>query len=102
MDWTQLYDVDLLGGFRRYAHLDHAGNLTHETKQDVTEIVDGNRAMYRGHPGGWKGDMHRVARIPLSIYWKLYQEGVIQDDEKFRRWLNDPENAAFRTRPGKV
>ena len=71
---------------------------------DVGDITAANRALHAqtDERAGWKGDMHRVASIPLVIYFDLLQKGIAQDKGAMRRWLNDPENAHFRTRPGRI
>jgi hypothetical protein len=51
---------------------------------------------------GWKGEFHRVASIPMSLYVQLRAEGKLDDQEYMKRWLNSSENQFFRTRPGKV
>jgi hypothetical protein len=33
---------------------------------------------------------------------ELKQQGIIDDPKALRRWLNDPDNRYFRTRPGRV
>ena len=45
------------------------------------------------HPDGWQ----RVASIPNIIVDKLMQEGRWGDREAMKKWLNDPNNIAFRT-----
>jgi len=51
---------------------------------------------------GWKGEFHRVASIPMSIYSQLKAESKLEDQEYMKCWLNDPENRFFRVRPGQV
>lgn len=47
-----------------------------------------------------EGAFH-VAEIPITVYEKAVQEGWDNPDG-WRRWLNDPANAPFRTWKGRV
>jgi hypothetical protein len=46
--------------------------------------------------------MHKVGSIPMSIYHELQKQGILQDEKRLKKWLNDPDNRVFRTRPGRV
>lgn len=97
-------DVDPLAGIVERVHLDD-DRIIRETIQDSTAIVEANHALYThfDERSNWKGDgEHRVASIPLSIFFKLKADGIVDDPVRFKRWLNDSENQAFRTRPGRV
>ena len=73
-----------------------------ETVQDVTDTLDANKAQYNDAERGWKGDMHKIADIPMPVYFDLKQRGILDDQERMAAWLNDPDNLHFRTKPGKV
>lgn len=75
-----------------------------ETTQDAGELAELNRALRNefDERAGWKGEFHRVASIPLTVYHELEKAGVTRDQAAFKRWLNDPDNRVFRTRPGRV
>ena len=73
-----------------------------ETHQEVEPIIEANKFLYNEDTGSRHGDLTRVASIPLNIYWKLKQDGIIDDQKKFRAWLNDSSNRFFRTRGGRV
>lgn len=95
-------------GIKRYFHYDTETDVvTIETVQDVTEIIETNKYLANAHdertPWNKKGmARNKVASIPMSIYYKLLREGILQDQERFHKWLNDPDNRLFRTRPGKI
>ncbi|MGI0149162.1 MAG: hypothetical protein ACREDF_06495 [Thermoplasmata archaeon] len=80
------------------------GTFVVEQRHDVEPIIEDNKARERGFDGraSWRGDWHRVASIPLSLWMTLRKTGLARDPRAFRRWLNDPDNALFRTRPGRV
>lgn len=78
-----------------------------ETKQDVTEITREAKFL-RNERGGermFKGDTPtHVASIPLALWFKWVEENpdIRHDDDALREKLNDPDNRAFRTHPGRV
>lgn len=41
-----------------------------------------------------------VARVPMTIYEQAIHEGW--DEDRWKQWLNDPDNKAFRIWPGRV
>lgn len=79
-------------------------SLTIYREEDVTELVERNRALYNSYDGRrarWKNPaMNWVASIPPTVYLDLMRKGILQDKKAFDRWLDDPDNQAFRTRPG--
>ncbi|MCK3776213.1 hypothetical protein MZK49_05650 [Ensifer sesbaniae] len=46
---------------------------------------------------GSHGSMVKVASIPELLYWELHRKGITDDPVAYRRFLNDPNNAKFRT-----
>tara|TARA_B100000131_G_scaffold188739_2_gene181661 strand:+ start:486 stop:815 length:330 start_codon:yes stop_codon:yes gene_type:complete len=74
-----------------------------ETTQDVSDIIARNRAsandVDKHKP--W-GEWSKVASLPLSIYYDLKQQGILDDKKRFTKWLNDPDNKYFRTRGGRI
>jgi len=82
---------------------DTTGLTTIETEQDVTELVESNKALYNlvDERTPW-AEGRRVASIPMNVYLDLVQKGVTKDPKAFKRWLNDPDNRFFRTSPGTV
>jgi hypothetical protein len=91
-------------GQKQYWHEDDDGNVTIQTVQDVTAVVEANKAAFNqvDEKANWKGDLHKVGSIPMSIYFDLQRRGILHDEKRLKVWLNDPENRVFRTRPGKV
>ena len=59
---------------------------------------------HRGRKSRWRDDElgSMVASIPMVLYMQLHKEGIVQDEERLRAWINDSDNSAFRTRPGKI
>jgi hypothetical protein len=97
-------DSDPLTGTETWFHWNGDGTFSIETKQDVTGVVERNKALYNEHDERtpWRGEWHLVGSIPLTVYFDLKQKGVLDDQKALKRWLNDPDNRGFRTRPGQV
>lgn len=96
-------------GITRLFHYDEATEeATIETVQDVEGIVEATKDEFKefDERANWKGEWHRVASIPISLYHDLIAKGVIELNDpnktKLKAWLNDPDNRFFRTRPGRI
>ena len=90
-------------------HADGDGGIISETKQDVTEIIEANKAQleFDKERKGHLNELHHVARIPFTVIDVLNQRGIMKgfkvvDEVGFARWLNDPENAVWKTYRGTV
>lgn len=100
----QLFSRDAATGITQWFHHDPVTDTsTIETVQDVAPIAGANHDDFKQVTSldRW-GDGQRVARIPLTVYHELRKKGITQDSAAFKRWLNDPDNRVFRTRPGRV
>ena len=97
-DWV-LFAHDALTGIATWYNPKE--NLVRKTS-DVTKILQSNQADRADQSDRW-GDGQRVASIPLDVYYTKLAEAVEQDDRKYlKRFLNDGDNAAWRTREGSV
>ncbi len=104
MNEKKLFYKDDALGITRIWHYDaDTDKATIETRQDVSKIIEENKQEYAqiDENARW-GEWTRVASIPMSIYFKLKAEGKLDDEAYMKRWINDPENKYFRTRPGEV
>lgn len=70
-------------------------------EQDVSAIIEANKAEFNDAPDRW-GEWTKVGSIPLSVYYELERKGILHDQKALAAWLNDPDNRAFRTRPGTI
>lgn len=93
------------------AHADGEGGLIIQTVQDVSGIVEANKKEFNTYDERTKWSDHafgnKVASIPLTVIDDLNKQGIMRgfaviDQKRFRHWLNEPDNRAFRTRPGVV
>lgn len=72
-------------------------------QQDATPIVEQNKLLQNMGPHDRKSGVRRVASLPLNIWQQLQdtwrKQGLSWEDRQkaMRRFLADPDNAAFRT-----
>jgi hypothetical protein len=101
-DWT-LVDHDFHLKRTVWARENPDGSTTYRTDYAVDDTLEANLAMRNSAEKGWKGDWHKIASIPLNVYYDQLAEAARQDDGKFlSRWLNDSDNRAWRTKDGRV
>lgn len=99
----RLFEHDPLTGITRWFHFDEADDSFYiQTTQETEDIVDQNKREANEAKSGWNGDWHKVASIPLTVFMQLQKEGIVHDQVALKRWLNDPDNAYFRTKHGNV
>lgn len=104
----QLISADASALKMTEAAADGEGGLIIRTSQDVTDIVEQNKAQYNaGSVHDKWGDLTKVASLPFTIIDTLNRKGIMRgfaviNEKEFRAFLNDPENRFFRTRPGRV
>ena len=95
-------DFDPTPGISHFFHYDDVTDeATITAEQDVTAVIEANKQAYNDAPDR-HGDWSRVAQIPMVIYMDLKKAGIIDDQVAMKKWLNDPDNRFFRTRPGSV
>lgn len=69
----------------------------------VDQILASNKADRSENANKRWGNGQRVASIPLDTYYTKLAEAVEQDDRKYiAQFLNDSQNAAWRTKEGNV
>jgi hypothetical protein len=80
---------------------DHAtGQMHFRIDYEVEGLIEQNKAAYNNAPNGWAGDyLHHVAKVPLNL-WYDKLEPAHGDSKVLDRFLNDPDNRAFRTKKG--
>ena len=98
------FDTNKELGITRTWHYDEdKDEATIQTQQDVTDVIEENKSEFNqiDERAKW-GEFNKVASIPLSLYYELKAMGKLDDKAYMKRWLNDPDNRHFRTRPGEV
>lgn len=103
-DW-ELFEWDPHTG-RTVWIMDEGGKTHIRTDYPVASLIEQNAARRNEAPDGWKGDWHHVASVPLNLLHdenvglhKAFQQG---DDKYIARFLNDSDNAAWRTKTGRL
>ena len=103
-DWT-LIEYDFATGRSVWSYYD-GEKTTIRTDYPVQSTIAENAAVRNAAQSAWTGDWHRIASIPLNL---LHDDNIgllkahTQGDDKFvSRWLNDSDNAVWRTKEGSV
>jgi hypothetical protein len=101
-EWT-LFDHDFKLKRTVWARQNPDGSTTFRTDYAVDDTIEANKTMRAEAPKGFAGDWHKVASIPLNVYYDRLHEAVQQDDMKaVSRFLNDSDNSAWRTKDGRL
>lgn len=104
MGWD-LLDRDPLTGRERWLYFEN-GELKgmRIDVPNVDPILEANAEAEKATHGVRFGDWNRVASIPLTLLEKSGLDTAVDmgDDRYLSKWLNDGDNAAFRTSRGKV
>lgn len=69
-----------------------------KTEVDLTSTLESIKRDRDNHRGRTINKL--VARAPMTVYEQSVREGW--DENDWRKWLNDPDNAAFRIWQGRV
>lgn len=77
---------------------DAPNTVTVKTEVDVTGLVENNRVLAENQRQSATNKL--VARVPLTIYEQSIHENW--DESDWKRWLNDPDNVAFRVWKGNL
>lgn len=98
----RLINDDAFTGVKTYFNYDaDKDEAVISKEQDVSAIIEANKAEFNAAPDRW-GEWTKVGSIPLSVYYELERQGILNDQKAMAKWLNDPDNRAFRTRPGTI
>lgn len=102
-------DYDPLTGItEEFYHNSEEGTITIRRLQDVESQLSENKEMFNNHNRASYSDskgQHLVARIPIVIVEKWKEQGFDwykSTDKERRAWLDKPENAFLKVRPGKL
>ena len=106
MSMRRVLDSDPATGITQWFHFDDVtGDFGLETQQDVTALIESTKGAFNpvGEREPWKGDLHKVASVPMIIYHELAKiSNNFKDQRAIYKWLNDKDNRVFRTRPGRL
>ncbi len=100
---SRLLDYDPVMKVRRMFHPSTDGDsFIEEGTQNVTGLLSDNTARQNAYRPKGFGDGRRMASIPIVVWEGLLRDGTADDPKKLKRWLNDPDNRAFRTMLGRI
>lgn len=109
--WRDFGTSRIPGVKRQWADDGEGGGVV-RTVQDVTAIIERNKAMYNHNDGYSKSrEMRRVASIPAVTWHKWMVEAGLDArdpdlsakmEEVIKRKVNDPDFRYFRTAPGRL
>lgn len=87
-------------GVRRHMIADDTDpdRFTVHTEVDMEQVIESNKIARELHPE--KSTNKLVARVPMTVVEQSIHENW--DDADWKRWLNDPDNKAFRVWQGRV
>ena len=78
---------------------DYPDRYVVQTQQDLTQAIENNKIARELHPR--RSTNKLLARgVPMTVAEQAIREQW--DDNDWKKWLNDPDNAAFRVWPGRV
>ena len=101
-DWS-LMKWDAKTNVSTWGKRDENGNLVVRTDTPIEATLSENAAVRNIAEKAWRGDWHRVASIPLPIFYNQLQEAQSHGDQRYlSKWLNDADNRGFRTKEGHV
>ena len=102
-DWN-LFDWDAVTGRTVWRRDLPDGGDEFRVDYPVTDVVEANKTMRNMAKKDWTGDYHLVASIPAPLIYgsSLGQAASEGDSAYLKRWLNDPDNVAFRTKEGRL
>ncbi len=93
------------------AHADGEGGVIVQTVQDVSDIVERNKQEFNSYDerAKWSDDLYgnKIGSVPFTVIDDLNKAGILRgfhviDHTRFALWLNNPDNRAWRTRPGVI
>ncbi len=97
-----IYEAD--GRIARELHVEDPtkadAGFTLNTVEDCEPIVESAKVLREDHKP--RGDLKHVARVPVTVVERALREGWFHDQAAWNRWLNDPDNRAFRVWEGRV
>lgn len=96
-----LLSSDAITRKRATWHDQEDGGAVVKMEQDIEPVLEMNKEE-RKETEGFDGEMVKVASIPNIVYEELMRRGIADNPERFKAWLNAPENGMFRTRRGRV
>lgn len=89
-------------GVRRWSYTDDdkPGKIGVYTEVDMDRVLESIKEAQEYEASRTRPLHRHLARIPMTVYERSIHEGW--DEAKWKQWLNDPANDAFRVWRGRV
>ena len=78
---------------------EHEGQTLIESRQDCEPITTAASIMSDEPPGK---DCRLAALVPETVLNQAFTEGWFHDQDKWKAWMNDPNNRDFRVWKGRI
>lgn len=82
-----------------YCDHDHGADMLIKTSQDCAGVIEHNKILADLPPGK---DFRLMASVPIIFADQAIREGWFNDDDRWNKFLNDPDYRAFRVAPGRM
>ena len=93
-------NLGTVNGVKTTVHTEDGDGKFHVTKkQDVQATLDYTKYL-REQPVDRKNEVRHVAEIPPVLAASLSRSGILHDKKRLLKWLDQPENSAFKTWEG--
>lgn len=90
-------------GIENRYHLAEDGKFGIETiDHNLMDKVEANKAQVLNTSTKFGEELRHVASIPPVVWMKLEQEGIAQDPNALRKWLDNSDNAVFKVTETKL
>ena len=105
---TRILNIDPVARTKEVHHYDpDTGAQAVELIGDVEPIIEESKGRYAmvDERARWRDGYNHVASVPLVVIDKIRRErgvNLLTDKKAMREFLNDSDNRAFRTRPGRI
>ncbi len=100
--------LDVRGDIIETHHFDHStGESYIGTSQNINPYLEQNQAEMKLDTGNWKGDMHKVASIPLALVeqWNVeLGDNCLKTEHRpwFMAKIKDRDYSKLRTKGGNL
>lgn len=92
--------ITAAGRYREYVYHDPDDDMLWVgTEEDCADIIKEAKQIADGPVNK---DFRHVAKIPRNVLDRAFREGWFHDKIAWKKWANEPDNAAFRTWRGRL
>lgn len=90
-------------GIENRYHLSENGKFGIETiDHNISAKIEANKAQFLNTTNKFGEELRHVASIPPVVWMQLEKDGIAQDPNALRKWLDDSDNRVFKVRDTKL